>query len=275
MTAQVRVGELCVEGHSRAGTETWFRVQPPGIAFEAGRGPLELAGADTVFVTHGHLDHVLGVPFVLSQRSLHRAQSTRVACPREIADPLRRFVAAAAELEGATYRWELLALAPGDRVEVGRDLAVVAFATDHVVPSLGYHLVRRRRRLRPELRDLPREELLRRRAEHGQTEIHEEREEIWLSYCGDTAPGVFALEPALFDSRVLLLECTFLGPAHRERGMSYKHLHLEDLVPWAHRFRNEAIVLHHLSRRFGVGELRAAVAEHLPELADRVRYLVE
>jgi hypothetical protein len=54
-----------------------------------------------------------------------------------VAGLLGEFVAAGERLEGVEYRYEIVGLAPGDRVEVGRDLAIEAFATDHVVPSLG------------------------------------------------------------------------------------------------------------------------------------------
>ena len=63
------------------------------------------------------------------------------------------------ELEGSEYHYELLALAAGDRVSVGAGLEVEPFTTPHVVPSLGYHLIRRRRRLAPRFRDLPGPEL--------------------------------------------------------------------------------------------------------------------
>lgn len=270
--ARLCVGELCIEGHSRAGIETWFRVQPSGIAFDSGRGALELVGAEEIFLTHGHLDHSLGVPFLLSQRTLHHARATRVYCPEATAGPLGRFVAAAAELEGVEYTYEIHGLRAGDRVPLRRELAVEAFATDHVVPSLGFHLLRSRRKLRADLAGVPREEILRRRESE---EIHDVTLEQWLSYCGDTGPGVFALSPAVFRSRVLMLECTFLGAAHRDRGARYKHLHLEDLEPFQDVFENEVVILHHLSRRYRVDELRAEVERVLPRLAPRVRLLVE
>ena len=270
---ELRFGDLRIEGWSRAGDESWYRVHPPGLAFDVGRGALQLAGAQDVFLSHGHLDHALGLPYVLSQRSLHRLVHTRVFCPAETAEPLARLIAAAEEMERARYRYNLVPLAPGDRVEVGRDLAVEAFAVDHVVPTLGYHLFRARRRLAPAYAGLPAAELIALR-ERG-VDTAERVEEVWLTYCGDTGPGVFDREPRLFDSRVLMLECTFLGERHRDKGERFKHLHLEDIAARAGELRNEAIVLHHLSRRHKVEELRAEVDRRLPELAPRIHLLVE
>jgi len=100
-------------------------------------------------------------------------------------------------------------------------------------------------------------------------------EDLWLTYCGDTGPKVFEWEPRVFQSKVLMLECTFLGEEHRDKGERFKHLHLGDIAHWADEFRNEALVLHHLSRRFRVEDLRAEIQRRLPELAPRIHILVE
>ncbi|MBV8201183.1 MAG: MBL fold metallo-hydrolase [Acidobacteria bacterium] len=270
--AELHLGDLAIEGWSLAGDETWFRIHPPGLAFDTGRGAAQLAGAGDVFLSHGHLDHALGVPFVLSQRSLQRQSATRICCPAPIAEPLAALVLAAERLESARYRFEIVPLAAGMRVDVGRDLLVEAFATDHVVPSLGYHLVRRKRRLAAGFTGLSGNELVALR-ERG-VETSEVVEERWLSYCGDTGPRVFALAPELFGSRILLLECTFLGGAQRGSGDRYKHLHLDDIARVADRFENAAIVLHHLSRRHRPEELRAEIERRLPALAPRVHLLI-
>lgn len=214
------------------------------------------------------------MPYVLSQRTLHHQAPTRVFCPRPVAGVLGEFVAASEKMEGVEYRYEIVGLEPGDRVEVGRDLAIETFATDHVVASLGFHLLRRRRRLKDELRGRAGAELASLRA--AGVELDEVAEEVWLSYCGDTGPAVWRLAPRLSSSRVLMIECTFLGEEVRQHGSAYKHLHFDDLVAHAAQLeRHEAIVLHHLSRRHRVEELRRLVEERLPALATRVYLLGE
>ncbi|MFN7943506.1 MAG: MBL fold metallo-hydrolase [Thermoanaerobaculia bacterium] len=268
------LGELAIEGRSSAGEETWFRVHPPGLAFDAGRGAGDLAGVADLFLTHGHLDHALGVPYLVSQRRLHHGSPLRVFCPRAIVADLAAFVAAAARLERVEYALALAGLAPGERVAVGRDLAIEAFAVDHVVPALGYHLLRRRRHLLPELVGTPSDEIARLRS--SGVEVAREREEVWLSYCGDTGAGVFDLAPRLAASRVLMIELTFLAPEARAKGAAYGHLHLDDLVERAGALAaHETVVLYHLSRRHSPAELRREVERRLPQLASRVRILHE
>ncbi len=165
-------------------TTTGSASHPPGLALDVGRGSAQLAGAQDVFISHGHLDHAMAVPFVLSQRSIHRLVHTRVFCPAEIVEPLGAYIAAAETLENARYRYDLLPLVPGDRVDVGRGLRMEAFATDHVVPTLGYHLRKSRRRLAPAFAGRPPEELIALR-ERG-VETSEVVEDVWLSYCADT-----------------------------------------------------------------------------------------
>lgn len=269
----LQLGHLRIQGVSQAGIETWFRVWPPGLAFEAGRGAPQLAGAADVFLSHGHLDHALGVAYVLSQRTRHQAKGTRLICPAEVAPELEGVIRATGRLERTDYDYELLPVSPGERVSVGRNLEVEAFATDHVVPSLGYHLVRRKHRLQEEFRGLPGHELARLRADGVATEVAVE--ELLVTYCGDTGAGLFDLEPRVFETQVLLLECTFLSPEKRESAGLYKHIHFEDVAARAERFANRAVVLHHLSRRHRISELRRLVDERLPGLAPRVHLLGE
>ena len=166
-----------------------------------------------------------------------------------------------------------IALDSASRTSALSSGALLLLYATQVVPSLGYHLVRRKRRLAPGLAGLDGRELVALR-ERG-VATAEVVEEMWLSYCGDTGAAVFDLTPALFDSRILMLECTFLGDEQRGSGDRYKHLHLEDIERRADRFHNQAIVLHHLSRRHRQDDLRAEIERRLPALAPRIHLLIE
>jgi ribonuclease Z len=266
--AGFRLGELSISGVSRAGDQTWFRIQPSGIAFDVGRGAVELQGVDRVFLTHGHLDHALGLPFLLSQRATKSHPPLTVHAPAALLAPLAAFVASCERLEERRYEVEFRGLEVGDRVELGAGLSIEPFAVSHRSVGLGYHLLRTRKRLRPELEGLPGEVIAARRGA-GEA-VDEERSERWLSYTGDTTAAVFDLAQEIRDSIVLLIECTFFAGRHRQHAASYGHLHLDDLVARQDELRNQAVVLAHLSRRHRVAEFEADVRRRLPLLAGRV-----
>lgn len=265
-------GDLSVEGWSRAGQATWFRVRPGGSAFDAGAGgEPSLAGVERVFVSHGHLDHALGVPYQLSYRALSGDGTTTIFCPQEIVEPVLALIRACERLEGGSYDFDVRGLAPGERVRVGRDLQVEAFRTRHTAPSLGYLLIRERSRLLPDLLGVPGEEIARRRRRGERVEARQESD--WLAYCGDSAIETLDENPRLYEVPVLLLECTFLGDDAVERADRFGHVHFAQIVERRERFANERIVLHHLSRRHPAEELRAAVERELGPLAERIEVL--
>jgi ribonuclease Z len=265
-------GNLRLEGRSWAGDETWFRVHPPGLAVDVGRGALQLAGAEWLLITHGHLDHALGVPYVLSQRSLHQAARTHIVCPRSLAEPLERLIDAAADMEAASYDYRLYPASPGDRFEVASQLFAEVFAVDHTVPALGYHLVRRGRRLKPEYQETAGDRLaaLRRQG----VPLEDTVDELMISFCSDSGPRLFELEPRLLDTPILVVECTFIGEEERERAHRFGHLHVDDFAAVADRLRAKSIVLHHLSRRYDSAALLSVVKSTLPRLSDRIQLLL-
>src|SRR5690606_15328462 len=132
----------------------------------------------------------------------------RVFLPAEIEAPVRAAMAAMAQMQRWPLDLETVPLAPGDVHDLGGGLWVRAFRTYHPVPSLGYQLFRRVTKLRPAFHHLAGEEIRRRRA--AGEDLFEAVERPELAYATDTLVRVLEREPTLFDSRVLVLECTFL-----------------------------------------------------------------
>jgi len=96
-----------------------------------------------------------------------------------------------------------------------------------------------------------------------------------VTYCGDTGAGVFELEPRLFESRIVLLECAFFAVASRGRGRQFKHLHLSDIADRVGEFRNEDLVLHHASWRYEKSEVQSLIERHLTGMAPNVHLMMD
>jgi ribonuclease Z len=193
-----------------------------------------------------------------------------VFLPAEIEAPMTDALAAQSKLQRYELAVELVAMRPGDEIALRGDLVVRAFRTYHPVPSLGYQLVRRVAKLLPELRGLNGREIAERRA-RGEV-VSRSIDRLELAYATDTLAVVIDREPDILQSRVLVLECTFLdGRKPLADARAGCHIHLDELIERAHLFRNEAVVLMHFSQLYRPGEVREILERRLPqELRDRV-----
>ena len=127
-----------------------------------------------------------------------------------------------------------------------------------------------KQKLRPDLKECGREELIARRNK-GEI-LTEDLETPLVSYTGDTTIDVFHKEPRLQELKVLITEVTFLDDkvSHQEakrRG----HLHLDDIVQNAHLFCQPAVVLMHFSSRYSTKHIQRLCQQKLPnDLYQRV-----
>lgn len=272
-TVRLEAPRFTIEGSSRAGVESWYRVKELGLAMDLGRCPDNLVGVPRILLTHAHVDHAAGVPYYAAQRKLQKLDPGTVYVPAASLDGFRDLIAAHERLENTTYQLDLVGIAPGEVVELRKDLAVRAHAASHPIPSNAYEFLERRNRLRPELRGLPPEEIERRRA-RGEI-VSEPVESSILFYTGDTDRRIFETCDALFRAEVLLIECSFTWDEDRDRAHKYAHIHLGDLAEVAERFENKLVVLTHFSLRDSREEIEREVRARLPEaLLERVRFML-
>ncbi|HHQ48734.1 MAG TPA: ribonuclease Z [Acidobacteria bacterium] len=273
LTLETSWGRLTVAGGSRAGEATMVLLPQFRLALDAGRAHRALPPMTTVFLSHGHLDHVGGLPYWASQRFLSSMGPGTVLAPRAIAETLERLLAVTAELEGGRpYGVTIEPLDSGQRWPLRRDMVLETFSTDHWIPTLGCRLLWSHRHLRPELAGLPGEEIARRR--RAGEEVSEIDRVPILSYCADTGPRLFEETPDALDAEIVLIECSFYRPADRDRARRYGHLHLDDLVAVAPKIRARHLVVLHPSRRQRLREVRRFLGDRLePTLASQLHLL--
>lgn len=274
MLVSVQAGPYTVRGVSVGGVYTALQVPELGLCLDVGLAPRTFAASRRLFLSHGHVDHLGALATMLGIRGLmSMKRQLEVFMPAEIVDD----VTGVLERQSAMQRYDLsvkaVGMRPGDEAELRADLRVRAFRTLHPVPSLGYQFLRRDKKLRPAYRDLPGPEIQARRL--AGDDIFDTAESLELAYATDTLAKVLDNNPSLYDSRVLILECTFLDRRKSiEASQAGCHIHLDELIERADRFNNEHLVLMHFSQIYRPDEVRPILAARCPSaLLERIRPL--
>lgn len=260
----VIAGPYTIRGVSVGGVYTSIAVPELGVLFDAGVPPRSFGGIDTILLSHGHADHIGALPALLGIRALHgKHKPPRVVMPAEIVDDLTAALAALTKLQRWSLDIEAIGMKPGDEIALRGDLRVRAVRTFHPVPALAYVIVRRIAKLRREFRGLPGPEIAARRAA-GEV-MTEPEDRLELAYATDTLVSVFDHAPDLLRARVLVMECTFLDARKTiEAARAGCHIHLDEVIERAAMFRNEHIVLMHLSQLYRPGEVAGILDARVP-----------
>lgn len=99
-----------------------------------------------------------------------------------------------------------------------------------------------------------------------------------IAFTGDTMSDfiVDSNNSDVLRARVLVMESTFVDNRITvEHARDYGHTHLSEIVSYADRFENKAILLIHFSARYQIDEIVAALSALPPSLAHRVFALTE
>jgi len=217
------------------------------------------------------MDHAAGIAYYFSQRVFQGMGAGTVVCHPKLADPIHNIMKAWVELEGQITPYHVVALEPEQELAIKNNVFLRGFETLHSNGALGFCIVERRSKLRPELADLPQERLV--ELKNAGEPITRVVEVPHVAYMGDTAWGPAFERPDVLAAKILITECTFLEPGHKDRAAVGKHLHLDDIVRLLSVSRAEAVVLIHMSRRTNIARARRSIEEAVrPE--DRARVLI-
>jgi ribonuclease Z len=262
--------DLTIEGYSRAAVQSYWRIPELKIGFDLGGSPWSFMGTQTFFITHAHLDHMAALPAYVARRRMMKMSPPTIYVPEETADAVQKMLRAWQRLDRGRMLCELIAAPPHAEFELSREHVVTTFPTVHTVPSLGYIIWERRRKLKPEFQGLTGDQI--RDLRLSGTEVSGEVRVPLVCYTGDTAPAGLDSCESVYDAKILITELTFFRPEHRkEKIHKFGHMHLDDILARAEKFRNELLILGHFSTRYHEDQIRKSVLKRLPEgLRERV-----
>jgi ribonuclease Z len=254
--------DLSLTGYSLAGITTSVVFPAADVCFDVGQGLPFQVPVTNIALTHGHLDHAAGLPYLLGQKAMHGVKRPNIYMPKSLVKPMSEILSLWAQIEEHTYDYHLEGLGPGDERDLKGKYFLKTFPTYHRIPSQGYTVFLRKKHLLPEYRGLSHVELGKARRE-GKA-IDEHFSEPVVSFTGDTKIEVMESD-AVRRSRVLLMECTYWDENKTvENARQWGHTHLDEILPWLDRLDCEKILLIHSSVRYPAEQLQKILDLKVP-----------
>jgi len=263
--AKITIDEMDILGYSVAGEESVVGMPQLDVCFDIGKAPDQVIPINNLLLTHGHMDHAAGIGYYLSHRKFCGQSTGRVFAPTNLLAPIRQIVDAWGQLDGNTVPVDLIGVKPGDEHRIKGNLYARAFPVKHSYGAVGYTIIEKRKKLKPEYTKLKGPQIVELKKQG--IEIDYTLEFPIVSYMGDTSYTDFSQIDFIAKSKILIIECTFFLDEHRDRADAGKHMHIDEFAGLIERMENEHVIVTHLSQRIGVGQAKAILKKTLSKEA--------
>lgn len=252
-----------LRGVSLSGIRTAITLPELSLSFDVAQGYPFLLNLKQYFISHGHLDHSAGIPYIISQKAMTHQEAPKFYMPPSLVDPMDRIMKIWQEIEKHEYKYEFHAIKADLEIPVKGHYYVKPFPTLHRVESLGYTLFESTKKLAKKYQGLSQQEIVKLKSEghHVNELVHTPL----VSFTGDTQIEFLDSRPWVKKSRILMMEATYLDDKKPvEHARQWGHTHLHEIIPRLDEIESERIVLIHTSSRYPWDEAQRLLREQIP-----------
>jgi ribonuclease Z len=259
--AKIQIDDLDIIGYSIAGEETVVAMPQLDVCFDIGKAP-------------EHMDHAAGIAYYLSHRNFCGISPGTILAPKNLISPIKTIIEAWGKLDGNKIPANLIGVKAGDEHQIKPNLFVRVFPTKHSKGSVGYSVIEKRKKLKPEYTSLKGPQIV--ELKKQEVEIDYSVEIPIVSYLGDTHYVDFSQLDYITKSKILIAECTFYEDKHTGRADAGKHMHINEFTQLLESLENEHIVITHTTQRTPMSEIRKILEQALsPETFHKIMVLMD
>lgn len=258
--------KLTITAYSTALFSTWYFIEEFGLLFDGGDGLSAhlLQKARKIkhaFISHADRDHLSGL--IQFNQLNARDGFPIIYYPKDSSSfPYMADFAAKFDPHVQGTVWQPINY--GQIVHLNKAVRVRSFRNEHMpfppemVKTMGFHLERTKRKLKPEFLGLAGKEIAQLRKEKGEDDITEEVVENILSYSGDSP---VATDGRFDNTNILIHEATFLriDESVIDHERANKHSTLEGVLKMVKDTNVQQLILGHFSSRYSTAEIDSEI----------------
>ena len=268
--ANLDLGDIELCGLSLSGVRTAISVPKLDFSFDVVQGYPFLFSLHHFFITHVHMDHAAGIPYLISQKNMYHHKPASFYMPASMVGGMTEIMKIWEKMEGHIYQYNFVPVDESFEKVINKQFLIRSFPTTHRVDSFGYTLFKTGKRMKSQYAGLKENQY---KDLHNQgITVQEPFEEPLLSFTGDTQIEFLNSKPWVRKSKYLVLEATYLDEVKPiAKAREWGHTHLDEIIKELKDIQSEKIILIHVSSRYSSAKTLGILKAKIPrEFAAKV-----